>query len=470
MFLFGISLTGGQGRLNTGKSNKYISIGDGGIIIPGTNLYIDGTEVIVNEETLSINGLENTIIECNEEQKMWLLAGLIAGIYQPRKFPTKWAYLTFIVDEETIIKVPEDVEIFESNSNGNYPSQMEVPNDSSNLPSADSGSGSQYGSLFDGDTKYVEPDDNGNVTLMPGVEYIIAGGASGVSLPTNNSRPVQSSVTEIKPSLEHTLEDYIDDNGDEMTKIVVPLGNNKIIIYFKSSDKSEDGSWYRVGANITIEAVPSTGWDFVQWTIDESLIVTDIKYSFIVEYDSTFRAKFRQIGASAMDGYSVISKNDPAHPDYSGGDIVIYVVNITVSPDSTDTGVVSGAGTYNDGDTVTLYAMPTNDTSVIEWFKDGELLGTGNTLDIVVTEDVVYEVKFTLVDYNGLVASFDALKNNGSEFDISTTIWHNLLIKYPIIDTTDDGFVSNGLVASFDAIENTGSDFDSEAAEWVDKI
>ena len=474
MFLFGISLTGGKGRLYSGESNKYISKDESGLIIKGSNLFIDGTEVVVNEETLAANKLAEQVFEYTEEQKMYLLAGLIAGMYQPEKRPVRWAYLTFIVDEETLIKEDEDEKIYEIDPN-------EISKKQTLLESSN-GSSVNITDIYKSAVEVV-PDENGFIKLEPGKKYVtVSTGGKGVKVPSKAKEEDEEEIKIPEPEpdpdpdpddedddddeYKKIITDYVDDDGNEMTKIEIPLGHNKIVIYFLQSDKSEDGSWYKAGANITIEAVPGAGWSFVQWTIDETLVVTEKKYSFVVNYDSVYRARFRQRGVSALDGYEVISSNDPANPDYEPTGS--YTIIVRVDP-LYPNGTVGGSGTYAEGTVVAIVAVPNNGYKT-QWYLNNSLIGSDNTLQVIADADKEYIARFIamkVIPYieAGLTDSFDLLLNKTTEYSSTIRHWENLMMDQDTYETNEYGYVMNGLTDSFDSI---GKSVDSPD-EWINE-
>ena len=136
---------------------------------------------------------------------------------------------------------------------------------------------------------------------------------------------------------------------------IKPLDSN---IYKKiniSINNSSFGSvnitngYYCINDSITITATPNKGYHFTQWSDGN----TDNPRTIVITQDTTFTAEFAQ------------------NPTYN---VTLYAEN----------GTVSGAGTYSEGDTITITATANKGYKFKEW-SDGN---TENPRIIVVTEDI----------------------------------------------------------------------------------
>ena len=116
---------------------------------------------------------------------------------------------------------------------------------------------------------------------------------------------------------------------------------------------------YPYGSTATIEALPNTGREFLQWNDGN----TDNPRDIVVYQDSTFVASFGTLQ------YTVTVESN--HPEW---------------------GSVSGGGTFNYGDTIAIAATPNIGRVFMGW-DDGN---TDNPREIVVTEDHTYTALFEL--------------------------------------------------------------------------
>lgn len=146
---------------------------------------------------------------------------------------------------------------------------------------------------------------------------------------------------------------------------IKPLDSN---IYKKidiSVNNSSFGSvniangYYCINDSISITATPNKGYHFTQWSDGN----TENPRTIVITQDITFTAEFAQ------------------NPTY----------NVTLFADN---GTVSGAGTYSQGDTITITAIANEGYKFKEW-SDGN---TDNPRIIVVTEDVKLTAIFEKID------------------------------------------------------------------------
>jgi len=97
---------------------------------------------------------------------------------------------------------------------------------------------------------------------------------------------------------------------------------------------------YPIGSTVTLNALPSTGWGFVNWTQGGSQVSTKARYTFPATVDRSLVANF----------------------------VPAYTITTSASP--TYGGTITGAGIYNQGSTVTLVATPEHGFDFAGW-SDG---------------------------------------------------------------------------------------------------
>ena len=112
---------------------------------------------------------------------------------------------------------------------------------------------------------------------------------------------------------------------------------------------------YTIGSNCTLTATPHTGYSFVNWTKNGSVVSTNSSYGFTVAESAQYTAHF------------VINS---------------YAVNATVFPE--EGGTVSGAHAYTHGSTATLTATAAEGYTFVNWTENGAVVSTSPTLQFVV--------------------------------------------------------------------------------------
>jgi uncharacterized protein YjiK len=126
------------------------------------------------------------------------------------------------------------------------------------------------------------------------------------------------------------------------------------------------GGTYNYGDNCTLTATANTGYTFINWTKNGTVVSSSAIYSFTVTGSGTYVANF--------------NRNT-------------YTISASANP--TEGGTVSGAGTYNYGATATLMATANTGYNFMNWTKDGMVVSTNPTYSFTVTEDVELVANFT---------------------------------------------------------------------------
>ncbi len=107
---------------------------------------------------------------------------------------------------------------------------------------------------------------------------------------------------------------------------------------------------YKDGATVSLTATPKSGYDFVSWTENGSVVSTSATYSFTATADRNLVANFQA---------NTVTK---------------YTISATANP--TAGGSVSGAGEYEAGKTVTLTATPNSGYNFVNWTENGTEVST----------------------------------------------------------------------------------------------
>ena len=169
---------------------------------------------------------------------------------------------------------------------------------------------------------------------------------------------------------------------------------------------------YEQGTLCNLVATPNTGYTFVNWTQNGSVVSTNASYSFTVTGDAAFVANF--------------SPNS-------------YPITVTANP--SEGGTVGGAGTYTHGTTAVLTATASEGYSFTVWTKNGATVSTNATYSFTVTGAGDYVANFSLNSYT-VTASANPTQAG---------------------TVTGAGTYTHGASATLTATENTGYTF----ANWT---
>ena len=144
------------------------------------------------------------------------------------------------------------------------------------------------------------------------------------------------------------------------------------------------GGTYEEGTSCTVTATPNQRYLFVNWTENGVEVSTEQSYTFTVTADRTLVANFG-----------------------------MPMIEITASVDPEEAASVSGAGTYNYGEEVTLVLTRNEDWAFQNWTEDG----------IVVSNEMTYT--FIATENRNLVAHFEYTESVGEQNGNNVLIYPN---------------------------------------------
>jgi hypothetical protein len=178
------------------------------------------------------------------------------------------------------------------------------------------------------------------------------------------------------------------------------------------------------GEDVTLTATPNEGYYFSYWAKDDQVVSYYPTYEFTAYQSGTYVANFERMS------YQISASASP----YEGG-------------------MVDGEGVYYHFDTCTLTAIPYEGYHVINWMKDGEVVGTGETYSFIVTENTYVVVSFqyapeqTLANGWNWYSTYVELQGNNGLEQLENSLGSNgMVIKSR----------SNGFVEYYEAGEQSG--------------
>ncbi len=129
------------------------------------------------------------------------------------------------------------------------------------------------------------------------------------------------------------------------------------------------GGIYKYGTQVTVNATPSEGYKFVNWTENNVIVSTTQQYAFVITSDRNLVANFEKLR------YTVVTSANP----HEGG-------------------TTSGDGEYFYGDNVTVIATPNTGYEFINWTENNVIVSTSK------------QFIFTINGNRNLVANFKRIK------------------------------------------------------------
>ncbi|NLF43613.1 MAG: hypothetical protein GX587_13035, partial [Bacteroidales bacterium] len=113
---------------------------------------------------------------------------------------------------------------------------------------------------------------------------------------------------------------------------------------------------YNHGAQVSLTATANTGWNFISWLEDGTMVSTSPVYEFLVTESRNLTASFSQSQ---------------------------YGINLTAEP--AEGGSLSGGGAYNYGQTATVVAQPNSGWEFNAWLENGIVVSQDNEYSFEVT-------------------------------------------------------------------------------------
>ncbi len=162
------------------------------------------------------------------------------------------------------------------------------------------------------------------------------------------------------------------------------------------------GGTYNHGATATLTATANTGYTFINWTKNGTVVSTNPTYSFTVTEDANYVANF---------------------------ELNSYTITATANP--TEGGAVTGAGTYDHGATATLTATANTGYTFINWTKNGTVVSTNPTYSFTVTESASY------------VANFEGLPGDANGDGMVNALDIVIIVNYIFGETPEEFFFDN---------------------------
>lgn len=130
------------------------------------------------------------------------------------------------------------------------------------------------------------------------------------------------------------------------------------------------GGTYQQGQSCTVSATANTGYTFLRWTENGNQVSSNANYTFTVTGNRTLVAQFQ---------------------------LQSFTISATVTP--SNSGTVTGGGSYNYGQICTLMATANTGYVFEKWTKNGTQISTEATYSFTVTESASYVAHFQLQDY-----------------------------------------------------------------------
>jgi uncharacterized repeat protein (TIGR02543 family) len=196
---------------------------------------------------------------------------------------------------------------------------------------------------------------------------------------------------------------------------------------------------YNYGTSITVTATPNTGYSFVSWTENGTVVSTSAFYTFTATAARSLKANFSSssytialeattggsvsgqgtygygtsvtVTATPNTGYSFVNWTENGTPVSSSASYTFtaaagrslnanFMINTyTIELEATTGGSVSGQGNYDYGTSVTVTATPNTNYSFVSWTENGTFVSSSASYTFTATAARSLEANFSINTY-----------------------------------------------------------------------
>ena len=179
------------------------------------------------------------------------------------------------------------------------------------------------------------------------------------------------------------------------------------------------GGTFATGTEVTVSASPAAGYQFVNWTESGVQVSATASYTFTIEADRALVANFS---------------------------LLQYSISVSSSPE--EGGSVTGGGTYDHGEQVTITASPSAGYSFVNWTEGGSFVSTNPSYTFTVNSNRSFQANYSLNSYRVSVSNSPTsggTATGGGDFTHGSqaTVSANPSSGYSFVNWTEGGsFVS----------------------------
>jgi uncharacterized repeat protein (TIGR02543 family) len=176
---------------------------------------------------------------------------------------------------------------------------------------------------------------------------------------------------------------------------------------------------YNAASSVTVTATPNSGYNFVNWTENGTIVSTSPTYTFVLNANRTLVANF------AINSYT-----------------------LALSANPTAGGATSGAGSFNAGTPVTATATPNTGYTFVNWTDNGVVASTNATYTFTLNANRTLVANFSADTYTVALSSnptAGGTTSGAGSFNAGTsvTVTATLNTGYTFVNWTENGAITS---------------------------
>ena len=245
----------------------------------------------------------------------------------------------------------------------------------------------------------------------------------------------------------HVTTNYFGGESDPSNTVNVMVGNPTYTVNVSANPTNggsvTGGGTYNYNQNCTVTAMPNTGYTFLNWTENGSVVSSNASYTFTVTENRNLVAHFQlqsftitatadpsnggsvagggtynynqscTVTATLNTGYTFVNWTENGSVVSSNASYTFTVTanrnlvahfqlqsfTISVSADPSNGGTVTGGGTYNYGQSCAVTATPNTGYTFVNWTENGSPVSTNASYTFTATGDRNLVAHFQLQSY-----------------------------------------------------------------------
>jgi len=171
------------------------------------------------------------------------------------------------------------------------------------------------------------------------------------------------------------------------------------------------GGSFEAGDSVTVTASANTGYQFVNWTEEGTIVSSSTSYTFTAGGNRNLTANFSQVVSTDASYTFTANSSRTLVANFAAQGEETYTISVSASPGAG--GTVSGGGTYNQDDSVTVNATANSGYDFVNWTEDGVEASTNPSYSFTVTGDRTLVANFAAQGEETYTISVSASPGSG---------------------------------------------------------